>query len=114
MMLLEIKWTDFFKILADWRIKKWVHEWIVKVLLFLESKAIPETPIRTWNLRKWYYTKSKNLWWKVANKTEYAPFVHDWTKFIKANPFLKRVEDKNEWQAWRIMNREIAKVLQSL
>ena len=114
MMLLEIKWTNIFKILLDWRLRKWVHKGIINVLLFLENKAIPETPIRTWNLRKWYYTKSKNLWWKVANKTEYAPFVHDWTSKIKANPFLRRVEKQNEWKVGRIMNREIEKILKSL
>ena len=114
MLELEIKWTNFFKILWSRKLKYWVHKWIVKVLQFLEWKAIPETPIMTWTLRKWYKTKAIWIWGKLYNGTEYAGFVHDWTKYITANPFLRRVEKENSSGANRIMNREIWKVLASL
>ena len=110
MLQVEIKWVEsLLKNYSAKEVKDWVHKWIVKILLFLENKSIPETPIITWTLRKWYYVEAKWMWGKVANETEYWPFVHNWTKNIKANPFLRRVEQKYAWQTGRIMNKEIAR-----
>jgi len=96
------------------KLQKWVFRWIQKVLVFLESKAIPSTPIISWHLRKWYNSEQKNDWGKLYNDVEYAFFVHNWTKFIKANPFLDKVATDNTSKAGSIMNKEILKTLNFL
>lgn len=116
-MFLDVKiiWTEKLKKhFSINKAKKWIHKWIVKILAFLEAKSVPATPIRTGHLRKWYDSIAKWFWGKLYNDTEYAIFVHNWTKYIWRNPFLKRVV-KNHWnKTGKIMKKEIFKTLNFL
>jgi len=112
---IEIKWLDELK--NKLNPKKWrkaIHRWIIRVLIFLEWKAIPETPIRTWYLRKWYKQKAKNEVWVLYNDVEYAPYVHFWTRKQKANPFLERVVKKHWKKTWKILNKQFLDLLNTL
>jgi len=108
----EIKWEKEFYEKFSWAKIWWaITKSIYKTLIFLESKAIPETPIRTWNLRKWYNEKTFTDWGKLYNDVEYAWYVHNWTRFIKANPFLERTAEKNIDRIEAVFNKEFLNVL---
>jgi HK97 gp10 family phage protein len=136
----NVKWLDellkkFWKI----RVENVLNTWIRKAIITTQRKAIQETPVDKWFLRKAYRTDFKNLEWKLENKTSYGIFVHEGTKpheikinkkralsdgktlfwkrvwhpWTKANPFLTRTTQQVEPQVIKIMNSEILKALKS-
>lgn len=112
MLEVEIKWNKrLLQKYNRWNLAKWVAIWITKSVIFLHSVAVPRTPIDTWILRKWYREQSLGLVWKIYNKTKYAKFVSEWTKFQKANPFLENTKKFAEPHIEKIINNEIKKQL---
>jgi len=84
-----------------------LNKWIKKVVFFLKWEAIPLTPIDKWFLRNSYTEIFWNLEWTLYNIRKYAIFQHEWTKFMKWNPFLKTTVDENKNEANVIMNEEL-------
>jgi len=113
---IKVNWLKKFIKKIDDRpeIQKWINKWIKKIIFFLEWEAIPFTPVDTWVLRNSYRQKFWNLFWRLFNIRDYWVFVHEWTRFIKANPFMTKALKKGEWKIEIIMNREINKSLSIL
>lgn len=84
-----------------------LNRWIKKVVFFLEWEAIPFTPIDKWFLRNSYKQKFWNLTWTLYNTRKYAIFLHEWTKYMKGNPFMKKTIDKNKNEVDLVMNEEL-------
>ena len=87
----QYKWITFnsTKFLLVTEVTTALNRWIKKVVFFLEWEAIPFTPIDKWFLRNSYKQKFWNLTWTLYNTRKYAIFLHEWTKYMKGNPFMK-------------------------
>lgn len=115
MINLEIKWLDeFLRKFNELDVDKTLNRAIKISIIELEWTAKKETPVDTGLLRWSYETFFSNLSWKLQNKRKYWIYVHEWTKYIKSNPFLERTIDKEEPKIERIFNWEINKMLNTL
>lgn len=77
----------------------------------MHGVGVKSTPIHTGILRKWFRERQSWLKWKMFNKVKYAKFVNEWTRFQKANPFLKNIRNLSENKIDTILNNEIEKVI---
>lgn len=112
----QVNWLkEFIKKIPDTKeVNTALNRWIKKVVFFLEWEAIPLTPIDKWFLRNSYKQIFWNLEGTLYNFRKYAIFQHEWTRFIKWNPFLQKTIDKNENEIALIMNWELWKNLSIL
>ncbi len=110
---------------------------IKKSVILLERYAIQETPTDQWRLRNDFHTEFRKSYGRLFNPTDYAVYVHEWTrphyapkdklqgwanrhwinvnvlrlsiakKWTKANPFMDRAVDQGEKQVDEIFSKEI-------
>ena len=113
---LKVNWLQKFidKLDTKPEVARWLNKWIKKSIFFLEWESIAETPVDQGILWNSYKTNFKNLFWELFNVRDYWIFVHEWTKFIRANPFMTRAIDKSNSKVEIIMNNEINKFLSIL
>lgn len=113
---IKVNWLEKFIKKIDSRrwVEEWINKWIKKTIFFLQWEVIPFTPVQTWVLRNSYSQRFKNLYWNLFNTRKYWVYVHEWTRFIKANPFMTKALKKSEWKVSLIMNNEIRKSLSIL
>ena len=106
---LKVSWLQEFidKIDDKREVKTALNKWIKKVVFFAEWEAKVFTPVDKWFLRNSYRQKFWNLFGELYNIRKYGVFVHEWTRFIKANPFLTKTVKKNEKEFTLIMNEEL-------
>lgn len=106
---IKIEWLDEFinKIDTPWEIKEALERWIKKIIFFAEWEAKIFTPVDKWFLRNSYRQAYWNLMWRLFNIRNYWIFVHEWTRFIKSNPFMTETVDKNKTDFNEIMNEEL-------
>lgn len=115
MLNIEIKDLDeFLEKFNELQVNKTLNIWTKKSTIFLQWEAIKETPIDTWLLRNSYETHFNNLEWKLINTRKYWVYVHEWTKYIRWNPFLTRAAKNSNEKVNRIFNNEILKMLNTL
>lgn len=98
------------------QVDKTVVTSVKKTIIFLEGQSKRETPVDTWFLRNSYKTQFGS-WGKTGqliNFRKYWVYVHEGTKYIKANPFITRAVEKSERQINIIWSTEINKMLQTL
>ena len=128
----EAFWSDIVQEMLDRSIKKSV--------ILLERYAIQETPTDQGRLRNDFHTEFKRSFGRLFNPTDYAVFVHEWTrphyapidkitgwalrhsmkpwalrlsiarKGTKANPFMDRAVEQWEKQVDEIFSDEIDKM----
>lgn len=105
---IQIEWLDEFiqKIDTPWEVKEALERWIKKVIFFAEWEAKVFTPVDTWFLRNSYKQAFGNLTWKIFIRN-YWFYVHEWTRFIRANPFMTKAVEKNQNEFNLIMNEEL-------
>ena len=84
-----------------------LNKGIRKVVFFLEGEAIPLTPIDKGFLRNSYKEKFSNLEGTLYNTRKYGIFLHEGTRYIKANPFLEKTIDQNKREVELVMNEEL-------
>ena len=112
---------------------------IKRSVILLERHAIQETPTDQWRLRNDFHTEFRKSFWRLFNPTQYAIYVHEWTrphyapidklqwradrhgipvwklrhaiarKWTKANPFMDRAVEQVEPQIDEIFSNEIDK-----
>lgn len=114
---MDIIIKDLDDLLANfWRLDphKTLQKAMKKSVLTIQREAIKETPVDTWLLRNSYEIFYGNLEWKLINTRKYWVYVHEWTKYIKWNPFLTRAADKSEEKVNKIFNKEVTKMINSL
>jgi len=113
---IKVNWLEQFiqKLDSKPEVARWINKWIKKIIFFMEWEAIPFTPVDKGILRNSYRQKFSNLFWRLFNIRDYGVFVHEWTRFIKANPFMTKALKKWEWKIEVIMNNEINKSLSIL
>jgi len=115
MLNIQIKNLDeFLKKFWELDVKKTLNTSVKKSVIFLEWEAKKETPIDTWLLRNSYETFFSSLKWKLVNTRKYWVYVHEWTKYIRWNPFMTRAAEKSENKVNLIFNKEVNKMLNSL
>lgn len=54
----------------------------------VQQKSVPLTPVKTGRLRASYHTYFRNLYGMISPETDYAIYVHEGTRFMRARPFL--------------------------
>jgi len=127
----DVFWPEAVQDIFDRSIKKCV--------ILLERHAIQETPTDQWRLRNDFHTEFRKSFWRLFNPTQYAIYVHEWTrphyapidklqwradrhgipvwklrhaiarKWTKANPFMDRAVEQVEPQVDEIFSKEIDK-----
>ena len=115
MFEIKTEWlTEFIQKLADLNAKDSIDRGIKKGIYLLEWLSKIETPVDTWVLRNSYRTEFLPWIWKLINFREYWLYVHEWTKYIKWNPFLERAVQK--WENWlvAIFAKEVDLLLNNL
>ena len=125
-------WSDVVQDMLDRSIKK--------AVTVLQRYAIQEAPVDQSRLRNSFQTQFRKSRWRLFNNTNYAIFVHEWTrphhapidklqwradrhwipvgalrlsiakKWTKANPFMDRAVDQGERQVDEIFAKEIDKM----
>lgn len=73
------------QIAQDWNLQKNIEEFAFEI----ERAAKPVTPVDTGRLRASIMTDIGNLTATISPHTNYAFFVHEGTRFMKARPFMK-------------------------
>ncbi len=70
---------------------------VIKMAVFIiHALSASNTPVLTGRLRGSTYSKFKPLRGEVGTNTDYDKFVHEGTKFMKAQPYLRMaVESSN-------------------
>lgn len=108
-MTVQTIWLNEFieKIDSAREVNTALNKWIRKVVFFLEWEAIPLTNIDKWFLRNWYREKFWNLEGTLYNIRDYDIFVHEWTRYMKWNPFLTRTVDQNKKEVEIVMNEDL-------
>mgnify|MGYP003563049516 CR=1 FL=1 len=115
MLNIEIKNLDeFLNKVSKINIQRTLNIWVKKSIIFLEWAAKKETPVDTWLLRNSYETFFESLKWKLVNTRKYWLYVHEWTRYIKWNPFLTRAAKKSNKDINIIFSNEVHKTLNSL
>jgi len=66
---------------------------INKTVLYIQSKSMLNTPVRTTRLRSSTRSSFGNLRGEVGTHTNYDIFVHNGTRFMTAQPYLKDAVD---------------------
>jgi len=127
----ETFWSDAVQWILDRSIKK--------SIILLERYAIQETPTDQGRLRNDFHTEFKKSWGRLFNPTNYAIYVHEWTrphyapldkitgwalrhsmkpwalrlsiarKGTKANPFMDRAVEEWDKEVDEIFSKEIDK-----
>ena len=97
-------------------VNKSLTTWVKKTIIFLEGESKRLTPVVKNILRTSYKSEFSNGWieWKLINYRGYWIFVHEWTRFIKWNPFMTKAVEKSTRQINVIWNGEINKLLKTL
>lgn len=89
----------------------------------IKASSMEHTPVRTGVLRASHYTKFSPLRGEVgadpsddpaARGVNYAIFVHDGTKFMKANPFLKYAVEDEEKEVQKLFIYAVQDVLNKI
>lgn len=115
MLNLEVEWVnDFVMKLSAMKGKDAINRAIKKGIFVLERQSKIETPVDTGILRNSYETTFNDLIGKLTNFREYGIYVHEGTKYQKANPFMGRAVDKTEWQIEMIFSNEYDALLKTL
>ena len=112
----KLSWLQEFinKIDDKPEVRAALNKWVKKVVFFAEWEAKIFTPVDKWFLRNSYKQRFGKLTWELYNIRKYWVFVHEWTRFIKANPFLTKTVRKNERKFSLILNSELMKNLSIL
>lgn len=63
----------------------------------VQQKSVPKTPVDTGRLRSSYHSYFRNLYGMISPETNYAVYVHEGTRFMRARPYLAEgVSDSNK------------------
>jgi len=68
---------------------------IKKSILSIQADSMRNTPVLTGRLRASHTSMFQNLKGSVYTNTNYAIYVHDGTKYMKARPFMQKAVDSN-------------------
>lgn len=111
----EITWLQEFidKIDNKRDVEFALNRWIKKVLYYAEWEVKIVTPVDKWFLINSFRIIA-NKTWRLFNIRNYWVFVHEWTKFIKANPFMTDTVKRKKDKFNLIMNKELQKHLKIL
>ena len=84
--------------------QKEIFKWIRKATMLVYNTVIDKTPVDTWLLRQSNRVKfnQNELTWTITNSRYYAIFVHNWTKYQKAQPFYTDSLKENNIRIKRI------------
>lgn len=84
-------------------------------MITLENNTKRNTPVDTWLLRNSFETTFPSKLVGVLNNfREYALYVQEGTKFMRANDFLSKWVEASERSIERIFNKNIDNLLASL
>lgn len=110
MLKVSYKWfSEFIDKISNFDFEKALNNGLSKWgLLAFRSIAI-ETPVDTGTLRRGWRLNKGNMYVKLENRTKYGRFIHDGTKFIKANPFMERGFEKVKSRVKAMVFSEIRK-----
>lgn len=111
---IEISWLEEFiakVVKSEWQVQPTLNKWIKKSIYHLESEAIPRTNVDTGTLRNSYKEKFWNLTGTLYNLRKYWIYVHEWTRFMKWNPFMTDTVKAEAKQVNVIMNKEMYRYL---
>lgn len=87
---------------------------IQKTVFAIEGDSMRNTPVLTGRLRASHRTLFSNLRGEVGPNTNYAIFVHEGTRYMKARPFLLQAVKSNEQKAQGFFKEETQKVLDEI
>lgn len=79
-------------------VKRELNNALDSMAIYLQGQSKIESPIKTGRLRSsiYYQTDHNSFYAMVATNVYYAIFVHEGTRYIKANPFMARAASKSQ------------------
>lgn len=111
----KIEWLDdFFKKVWQLAFTKTLNKSIKKAITTVERDSKINTPVDTGILRNSYQTDFTDLKWELRNYRDYWLYVHEWTRYQKANPFFRRAIESNEQWIQRIFENDLIDLLEFL
>lgn len=115
MLNLEVEGVnDFVMKLNRLQWKEAINRGIKKSIFTIERQSKIETPVDTGILRNSYETTFNDLIGKLTNFREYGIYVHEGTRYQKANPFMMRAVEKTENDVEIIFSNELDALLATL
>ena len=87
---------------------------IQKTVFAIEGDSMRNTPVLTGRLRASHRTLFSNLRGEVGPHTNYAIFVHQGTRYMKARPFLFNAVKSNEVTVQKFFTDGMQKVLDDI
>lgn len=96
---------------------KTIHEFneaVEKSIYYLERRAKPLTPVRTGRLRASYQTMFGTLTGALFPTVDYAIYVHEGTRYMRARPFLREAVAVSENQIQKYFEEAINNVFKNL
>ena len=106
---MQVYWLEEFisKIDSKKEVEFAIDRGAKKIVFFMEWEAKIFTPVDTWVLRNSFRASKWSLGWVLVNFRDYWIFIHEWTRFMKWTPFMKKAIDENEQETTLIMNEEL-------
>jgi len=99
---LDIMQEDFAKAISDS---------LAKSALLVEGQSKINSPVDTGRMRSSITTEIQPLKATIMPMVNYAVYVHEGTKFMKARPFMKDALDQKEGAIADIFERELNKAV---
>lgn len=90
--------ADLNRKFGDIHIEKWLATWVNEIALRIENESKQVTPVDTGRLRSSIHVfNAGSLRAFVNTDTEYAVYVHEGTRYMRARPFM-------EWGVQRVIS----------
>lgn len=103
--------TKFFKEIPE-NLERAIATTIQKATLLIERDAKIGAPVDTGRLRSSISSEIRPLSSTVSTHTNYARYVHDGTRFMRARPFMANAGKSAVSEMETILGEEIAAALQ--
>lgn len=116
-MFISIKSPDLIKLWKAFlklKPQPYLDKGIKGTMEYIKSKAIPETPVDTGQLKWGYKIEYNKDSWILVNSKEYLWFVHEGTRYIKGNPFLTELISKEDKTINKVFNKDVELMLNQL
>jgi HK97 gp10 family phage protein len=85
---------------------------IKKATYLVERTAKIKSPVDTGRLRSSIFTEIHPMIAMVSTNTNYARYVHDGTRYISAQPFMRQASETVSQQMKDIVEQEVRNALQ--
>lgn len=94
--------------------KRELNTAIKKSIFVITADSMRNTPVLTGRLRASHTTMFDDLKGSVFTNTNYAVFVHEGTKFMKARPFMREAVEKDNRQVQEFFTKAVDNVLSQI